>query len=196
MPQRPLWVPCRDRGRRSGPPAPALERGDRAGPADVLEALRDRDRPANFSLIESRPFTDLCPIVHDRQVEDRSTSSPSGPGQASSGSPRARSRSILPESSIRRRPRPRSRPLALTGATRDQSRRPTPEFATTVVTTPIASSTPPTASRPRMSGPRYSGLVRHRTPGTLGRIGRVARATPSRARCRPSRPLRQSWATP
>jgi hypothetical protein len=36
-------------------------------PPEVLEALRIEIDQANFSLIESRPFTDLCPTAYDGQ---------------------------------------------------------------------------------------------------------------------------------
>jgi hypothetical protein len=36
-------------------------------PPEVLEALRIEIAQANFSLIESRPFTDLCPTAYDGQ---------------------------------------------------------------------------------------------------------------------------------
>ena len=36
-------------------------------PPEVLEALRIEIEQTNFSLIESRPFTDLCPTAYDGQ---------------------------------------------------------------------------------------------------------------------------------
>jgi hypothetical protein len=36
-------------------------------PPEILEALRVEIDQANFSLIESRPFTDLCPTAYDGQ---------------------------------------------------------------------------------------------------------------------------------
>ena len=36
-------------------------------PPEVLEAIRIEIDQANFSLIESRPFTDLCPTAYDGQ---------------------------------------------------------------------------------------------------------------------------------